>query len=173
MPSLRFVASTELYLIRHGLAGDATTGSDDGRRPLTSAGRRRTRAVAKRLGEVGLHVQLLLSSPLVRAWQTAELLQHQGLCDRLEESTLLAPGGDFREWLAWFSRWRRRAAHQRLGLVGHMPALGAWAETLVWGEANQRIVLKKAGVVGLTLPSRGSPVGRSLLFLLAGPRYLI
>ena len=173
VPSLGAMAATELYLIRHGLAGEPTASRDDGLRPLTRTGRKRTGAVAKRLGALGLHLDLLSSSPLVRAWETAEILQRSGLCQRLVESTFLAPGGDFQDWLRWLARWRRRSGNHRLGVVGHMPGLGAWAETLVWGTAKQRLVLKKAGLVGLSLPPRGSPVGRCPLFLLLPPRYLV
>ncbi|MGO8969828.1 MAG: phosphohistidine phosphatase SixA [Myxococcaceae bacterium] len=174
MPSFRLMGdSTELYLIRHGLAGEAGAAADEMLRPLTALGRKRTRAVAKRLHGLRVHFDLLLSSPLLRAQQTAALFERAGLCEQLEESPLLAPGGDFRQWLGWLAKWRRRAGHRRLGLVGHMPALGAWAETLIFGEATQSLVLKKAGVVGLSLPQEGSPVGRCSLFLFTAPRYLL
>jgi phosphohistidine phosphatase len=166
------VASMELYLVRHGLAGKAEPSRDDRLRPLTRSGVLRTRAVAKRLLALGIRFDLALTSPLLRARQTADLLHHVGLCPRHEESVFLAPGGNFENWLRWLERWRRRG-HTRLALVGHMPDLGAWAERLLCGEGRDCLVLKKAGVVGLTLPPRGSPVGRSLLFLLAPPRYLL
>ena len=173
MPSFGAMASVDIFLVRHGLAGEPTPGQNDNLRPLTRAGRQRTREVAKRLDRLGVGFDLLLASPLVRAQQTAELLQDLGLCKRLETSALLSPGGDFRAWVKWLGHWRRAPGHRRLGLVGHMPDLGAWAEELLWGEARQRLVLKKAGVVGLTLPSRGNPVGRCSLFLLSPPRYLL
>jgi phosphohistidine phosphatase len=164
---------TELYLVRHGLAGVANPDRDDRLRPLTPEGRRRTRAVARRLQALGLRFDGLLSSPLVRARQTAELLQRVGLSKRLEESELLAPGGDFREWLRWLRAWRHGPGHRRLALVGHMPALGDWAETLLCGQVQHWLLLKKAGVLGLTLPERGSPIGRCTLFLLSAPKYLL
>jgi phosphohistidine phosphatase len=128
--------------------------------------------VAKRLRALGLHFDELLSSPLRRARQTADLLHSVGLCARPTESKYLAPGGDFDAWVRWLKRWRRHG-HARLALVGHMPDLGEWAERLVVGEVRQRWVLKKAGVLGLTLPAAGTPVGRCSLFLLVPPRYLV
>jgi phosphohistidine phosphatase len=162
----------ELYLVRHGLAGRAVPSRDDRLRPLTRSGVRRTRAVASRLLALGIHFDSALSSPLLRARQTADLLYRVGLCPRPEESAYLAPGGNLESWLRWLRTWRRRG-HTRLALVGHMPDLGIWAERLLCGEARDRLVLKKAGVSGLTLPSRGSPVGKSSLFLLVPPRYLL
>jgi len=164
---------TEIYLVRHGLAGEADPAREDRLRPLTRPGRQRTRAVAKRLVALDLTCDALLSSPLLRARQTAELLQRAGLCKRVQESDVLAPGGDFEAWLRWLQRWRGGSGHHRLALVGHMPALAGWAEMLLFGQAQQRLVLKKAGVLGLTLPARGSPVGRCTLFLLSAPKYLL
>jgi phosphohistidine phosphatase len=165
------MASIELYLVRHGLAAERGGSGDDRQRPLTRAGIRRTRAVAKRLREAGLRFERVLTSPLVRARQTADILHDVGLTRRTEESPLLGPGGDFTRWLRWLARWRDQGG-QRLALVGHEPDLGEWAERLVWGGVRHQLVLKKAGVIGLTLPARGSPVGKSLLFLLVPPRFL-
>lgn len=163
--------SIELYLVRHGLAGERDASRDDRRRPLTAEGMERTRAVARRLRDTGLRLDGLFASPLVRARQTADLLSEAGMAKAVEESPLLAPGGDFAEWLRWLAGWRRKGG-RRLAIVGHEPDLGEWAERLVWGEVRHQLVLKKAGVVGLILPADGPPVGRSLFFLLAPPRIL-
>jgi phosphohistidine phosphatase len=166
------MALVELYLVRHGLAGEAKASRDDRLRPLSRAGFRRTRAVAKRLTALGLGFDVLLTSPLVRARQTADILHAERLAGRPKELSCLAPGGDFGDFLEWLSRWRR-SGKTRLALVGHMPDLGAWAERLLVGKSRQRLVLKKAGVLGLTLPAHGTPLGRSSLFLLVPPRYLV
>jgi len=60
-----------------------------------------------------------------------------------------------------------------LALVGHQPDLGNWAETLVWGYAKEKLVLKKAGVIGINIPDTGSPIGKSELFLLTSPKWVI
>jgi phosphohistidine phosphatase len=166
------MASAELYLVRHGLAGEAVPDRDDRVRPLTRAGVGRTRAVAKRLVALGVRFDVLLTSPLLRARQTAELLHAVGLGPRPTDASFLAPGGDLEAWVHWFEA-RRRRRQQSLALVGHMPELADWAERLLFGKARQRLVLKKAGVIGLTLPSQGSPLARSSLFLLVPPRYLV
>lgn len=114
---------------------------------------------------------LILTSPLVRARQTAEILQACGLCDLLEESVYLAPGGDFDSWLKWLQEWQSNQ-ESRLAIVGHEPDLGEWAEKLVWGEVRYRLIVKKAGVIGLFLPE-DDPVGQSQLFWLTPPRLLL
>ena len=62
-----------LYLIRHGIAEEHGTYEDDTQRPLTDEGRKKTKQVAKRLYDLGLRFDLLQTSPLVRAQQTADV----------------------------------------------------------------------------------------------------
>ncbi|MFB2919001.1 phosphohistidine phosphatase SixA [Aerosakkonema funiforme] len=169
-PSGRGVVK-ELYLIRHGIAAEPEQYSHDRDRPLTDEGKRKTRKVAARLSELNLHFGLILTSPLLRARQTAEILIAAGLSSQLEESNDLAFDGDIQHWLTWFEEWQQKGS-TRLALVGHEPNLGNWAEILTWGEIRGSLVVKKAGIVGLTLPETGSPVGRSQLFWLASPKLL-
>jgi phosphohistidine phosphatase len=107
----------------------------------------------------------------VRSRQTAEILRTSGLSSEVEESTYLAPGGDINAWLK--SLEQRHQLPETLALVGHQPDLGQWAEILIWGEARDKLLLKKAGIIGLTLPKTGSLVGRSQLFWLTPPKFLL
>jgi phosphohistidine phosphatase len=161
-----------LYLIRHGLAGEFGTYANDDERPLTEEGHRKTGQVARRLADLKIQFDIVLTSPLVRARQTADILIETGLGPILEEVSYLRPGGSINEWLTWLKTWKVRE-DASLALVGHQPALGDWASTLIWGEAKGIIELKKAGVVGLSLPGKGSPIGRSTLFWLTPPRLLL
>jgi len=161
----------DLYLIRHGLAGEFGSYADDRQRPLTEAGRDKTRRVADRLVSLGLQFEQILTSPLLRAQQTAEILCEAGLSQQLELTEYLATG-NFEDWLAWLATWNPNTAHP-LAFVGHEPSLSQWAERLVWGQVNHSIRLKKAGVIGLSLPATGSPVGRSVLFWLTPPKFLV
>lgn len=162
----------EVYLIRHGIAIERDIKTKDEKRSLTEEGRLKTRKVAKKLYDLGLQFDLILSSPLVRACQTAEILLSSELSSRIEESTCLAPDGDIHLWLDWLEQ-QQYPVDTQLALVGHQPDLGQWAEILVWGKARAGLVLKKAGIVGLMLPETGSPVGRSQLFWLTPPKFLL
>lgn len=162
----------ELYIIRHGLAGERGTYENDDERPLTEEGRDRTRKVAKRLHALELQFDLVLTSPLVRAKQTADILQSVNLCSQVEISPNLAPEGQFKDWLVWLDRWRLSGG-KSLAIVGHEPDLSQWAEQLLWGTIKDRLILKKAGIIGLLLPSSGSPVEQSQLFWLCPPRFLL
>ncbi|MGI0488348.1 phosphohistidine phosphatase SixA [Pantanalinema rosaneae CENA516] len=162
----------DLYLIRHGLAGEHGSYANDNERPLTDEGKQKTRLVAKRLRQLGLQFDQMLTSPLVRARQTAEILLEVGLSQQLDTSPSLAPGGELSAWLQWLAA-TPLSDRPCLALVGHEPGLSTWAETLVWGSAKGALILKKAGAIGLTLPNTGSPIGHSELFWLTPPRLLL
>lgn len=162
----------ELYLIRHGLAGEHGSYANDDERPLTDEGKKKTRQVAKRLKNLGLCFDFLLTSPLVRAQQTAAILKEVGLADSLQETADLAPGGQLESWVEWLSSLEK-PDETCVALVGHEPGLSQWAEQLIWGTARGGLTLKKAGVVGLMLPTEGSPIANSTLFWLTPPRFLL
>ncbi|MEO1003784.1 MAG: histidine phosphatase family protein [Cyanobacteria bacterium J06638_7] len=157
----------ELLLLRHGIAEERSPDRDDADRGLTAAGRVRTEAVVVRLCSLDLGCSSLLSSPLRRARQTAELACAGGLAPALRLAEGLAPGGD-----PW-PLLQEAMALKRLALVGHEPDLGLLAAALI-GAAPGSLALKKAGVVLVQLEaSSGSRQPRGRLRLLMGPRQLL
>ncbi|MEH2317987.1 phosphohistidine phosphatase SixA [Nostoc sp.] len=163
----------ELYLIRHGIAEDKGLGIKDEERSLTKEGRQKTEKVAQKLVKLGLSFDLILTSPLVRARQTAEILIAEKLSSQLEESSHLAPDGQISSWLKDWLEPRNYSQNTQLALVGHEPDLTNWAEILLWGKAKASLVLKKAGMIGIKLPETGSPLGCSQMFWLTPPKYLL
>ena len=153
------MADRELLLWRHGIAEERHPDRPDAERVLTAEGRRRTAAVAQELQRLQLCCAPLLSSPLRRAVQTAELGVAADLASGFAIEASLAPGGDPRPLLQ-AGNW------QRLGLVGHEPDLGELASTLL-GLPAGAITLRKAGIVLIRL----GPAGASLEALI-GPRLL-
>jgi len=165
----------ELYLIRHGIAAERGIYANDNDRPLTSAGIQKTQQVARRLADLSLHFDHLLTSPLVRARQTANILHQQGLCSRLDQVDCLAPDGSLEVWLDWLAQ---QNTPDRIALVGHQPDLGWWAERLIWGQDRDALVLKKAGIIGVmlpdvTLPSMNGILGTGQLFWLTAPKLFL
>ena len=144
-------ASCRLLLLRHGIAEEPSTDQPaeqaDAARPLTAAGRRRTRAVLQRLVQRQLLCDRLFSSPLLRAWQTAELAVATELAPAIELAEPLAPGGDALAWLARLAALHPLAG-QTIALVGHEPDLGGLAAALI-GARPGSLQLKKAGVAVL------------------------
>lgn len=161
----------KLYLIRHGLAGQHGDYPNDDERPLTQEGKRKTEQVAKRLQALDLQFDLILTSPLTRAKQTAEILKAAQLSQALDTAGYLAPGGDIQCWHTWLEAWR--TPEKSLALVGHEPDLSQWAELPIWGEVRDRILLKKAGAIGLEIPDTGSAMSNSQLFWLTPPKFLL
>jgi phosphohistidine phosphatase len=163
----------ELYLIRHGIAVERGEYSQDEQRPLTENGQEKTEKVGQRLQELGLHFDLILTSPLVRAEQTAAILKEVGLSKKILTFPDLKPGGNLDNWVNWWQKSGYNNDNNKLALVGHQPDLGNWTELLVWGKTQEKLIIKKAGVIGLQLPINITPIGNSELFLLTSPKWLI
>lgn len=164
---------TTLYIIRHGIAADRQAYASDADRPLTDKGQRKTRKIAKQLKQFDIRFDLIQTSPLLRARQTAKILQDVGLGKTLEPSSHLAPEGSIHAWVDWLDTWRNGEDPQTLAIVGHQPNLGNWAEMLLWGNAKDSLEVKKASVIGLHLPPTGSPIGTSTMFWFAPPKFLL
>lgn len=180
----------EIYLIRHGIAVERGIYQQDEERPLTDKGIRKTTLVAKKLAAVGLKFDLILTSPLVRAYQTAAILQQIGLSEKIEIFQSLSPNGNMQEWLEWLSRqFYAVNSDDKLALVGHQPDLSQWAEMLLGNSIEEQIIVntsigyaeetsaslsvKKAGIIGLKIFNTKLPLGTSKLFLLTSPKWLI
>jgi phosphohistidine phosphatase len=133
----------ELYLIRHGLAEErGPAWPDDTRRPLTDRGMARLRKEARALDAMGVVFDAVLTSPLVRTRQTAEIIA-SGFNPRPPVITLdaLAPEGSAVAVLAALEAHGKRT---RLALVGHEPGIGELAARLL---GARRIVPFKKGAV--------------------------
>jgi phosphohistidine phosphatase len=133
----------ELYLVRHGLAeerGDAWP--DDAKRPLTEEGMARMRKAVRGLARLSVSIDLILTSPLVRARQTAEIVA-AGLEPRptILNVDALTPAGTFTSLAGELEKHARRT---RIALVGHEPNIGEIAARLV--GSRHPIEFKKGAV---------------------------
>ena len=148
--------------MRHGDAVDRVTGgyTRDADRPLSEAGQAETTTVAEGLRRLGLALDLLLTSPLVRAQQTADLVAEVLPVARGPVALpALAPGGDLTEVVA-------EATSGRVMVVGHMPSLAELAGWLAWGDRDLMVPLRTAGVCRIDLDERGRPGTGDLRWLL-------
>jgi phosphohistidine phosphatase len=168
----------ELLLLRHGIAERGDAAADDAQRSLTPEGRDRTARVMQRLLALDLACEVVLSSPLVRARQTAELAVAWGLAPELELAAALAPLADPLPLLErWLGPLSPRPGWRRLALVGHEPDLSTLAALLIgvpMAQAPQALQLKKAGAALLRWPAlpQGGLAGSAQLALLLPPRLL-
>jgi phosphohistidine phosphatase len=141
-----------LYLMRHGLAVEKgeTGDNSDHDRPLTPKGRQRVQRVAEAFVSLDIAVDTLLSSPLVRARQTAEILLRQWKIRRkLQVTDYLSPGTPPDLLIALLLQLK--GAPQEILLVGHEPDLSQFAALLLTGTESLELTFKKAGVAKLAV----------------------
>ena len=147
----------DVYLVRHAIAEqrDATRWPDDSQRPLTREGAQRFRRAARGLRRIVPSVELLLSSPYVRAWQTAELLEEEARWPAPRESAAIAGHSSTTEAL---DALRLHADRGSVALIGHEPHLSWLASLLLAGdEGVVGLELKKGAVALLGLTSPPTP----------------
>jgi phosphohistidine phosphatase len=119
----------DLYLIRHASAIDGS-GRPDEERALTREGRQEALDVGAALARHAVQPALIVSSPLVRAIETAELVAVSvSYAGALEVARALAPNGTFARLLA--DVLEPRAHEPSLALVGHEPSIGEFLSTLL------------------------------------------
>jgi phosphohistidine phosphatase len=144
----------KLYVMRHGPAEDQAESGADGDRALTPGGRKRVADVARTLVEIGEEPLLVVTSPLVRAVQTAEIVAlGTGLGAReggVEVRRDLGPGGDGARLAHRMVAEKRK----RVMFVGHEPDLSGLVSTLLGGFD---LPFDKAMVVALHLAADAGP----------------
>jgi phosphohistidine phosphatase len=139
-----------LFILRHGIAVEpGTPGFDnDAGRPLIPKGERRLRAAAAAMRKLDLSFDMILSSPLLRAKQTAEIVAGELKSKkRLQYSDALAPGGSVKDLTRQLNEWR--PAPENVLLVGHEPSLSRLIALLVSGGEDAAIEMKKGGLCKL------------------------
>ena len=142
--------SIELYLVRHAIAADrGDEWPDDSKRPLTTRGVSRFKESVRGLTWLGVGIDEIFTSPLVRAKQTANLLaaafKEKPPVKVLES---LTPG---HTPMSVMHELNKTAKRQRVALVGHEPALGELAAHLIGSQ--RAIPFKKGGVCRIDVES--------------------
>ena len=135
----------KLYLMRHGPAEDEADSGVDADRALTASGRERVANVAKALLDAKESPSEILTSPLVRAVQTAEIVAIVAGVAQLRIGREVAPGGDG----ARLARFLASSGRKRVMLVGHEPDMSGLLSTLLGTSHNRPF--EKAMVIGLHL----------------------
>jgi phosphohistidine phosphatase len=143
MPQL----TTHLYIIRHAWAEDSGPGIDDHARRLTKKGRKRFAEMVKQLRKSGMQVDMIATSPLIRARETAEILAAAfDNAPPVEVVDALAPASNWPELVAWTTQ--QDAA--RVAWVGHMPCVGRLVALMI-GDGSASIRMQKGAVASIRL----------------------
>ena len=149
----------KLYFLRHGIAADREEWQGrDFDRPLTPEGKDRMEREAKAIAKLGLSLDAIVTSPLIRAKQTAEIVA-SALKMRASEDGRLGPDFDERR-LAEILREQRDA--KSVMLVGHEPN---FSETISGIVGGGRIDLKKGGLAYVDIAG-GGDISGALVWLI-------
>jgi phosphohistidine phosphatase len=160
----------QLYIVRHGIAIDREDPKcpPDPQRYLTEEGVKKTEQVAKGVASLGITADLFLTSPYIRAAQTAEIFAAalEYAKQKIRRTDLLLPGAEpsllFRE----LAKDRQASC---VFLFGHAPQLDDIVATAL-GSKRHFTSLKKAGVALIELKRISPPIG--MLAWLATPKLL-
>ena len=157
----------KLLVIRHAIAEDrevwAKTGESDDERPLTDAGRKKMKRAARGLRRLVDSIDLLATSPLVRAVQTTEIVARKFKGVPTTVTPVLSPEQQFDA----FQEWLRSVDRAELvAIVGHEPHLSGLVSWLVTGRNGSVIELKKGAACLLELDRQRAAGTATLLWAL-------
>ena len=160
----------QLFIVRHGSAVDRDDPKcpADPERYLTEEGKEKTKQVAKGVAEIGAVPDLILTSPYVRAKQTAEIFAEvlEYPKHKIRETDLLLPGA---EPLQLFRELAKEIEASTVFVFGHGPNVDGLVATSV-GSKHHICSMKKAGVAAVELRRLTPPSGE--LLWLATPKLL-
>lgn len=157
----------KLVIFRHAKAQSpgafAASGRDDGMRPLSKAGRKSAKRVARGLRVLLPSIDSVATSPLLRAEQTAELIAEAYGSPSLEELPELASGSTWEGLLRWLNARRQGSA---VVLVGHGPELEVLIAWLLCGSGEPLLSLKYCAACALEFAGEVLPGTGQLLWAL-------
>ena len=139
-----------LYLMRHAIAADADENTQDNQRALTEKGRKKLGKIARNLEKLDLSFDLILTSPYLRARQTADVVADEfeirpGLVQESENLTPLGFGDKLVDEI------KSREPVENLLIVGHEPFISQIIGMLLAGDSSLNIDMKKAGLCKLSI----------------------
>jgi phosphohistidine phosphatase len=156
----------KIFFMRHGIAEPAHGSIKDYDRKLTEEGTAQVHQIAQAMQRLNIKPELVLTSPLARAAQTAAIVA-PALGAQLEVANELQPGCILDD----LQRLLRRYNHETVLLVGHEPDFSALAARLI--NADERgILLKKGGFIRIDVDGRPH-AGRGRMVMLLTPKTLM
>jgi phosphohistidine phosphatase len=136
----------QLYLVEHGIAVERSEGIPDEWRPLSDKGRRRFQKTARAFGKLGRKLDLILTSPLTRAVQTAEILAGETGPGEVAGLPELDPKFDIEAARSAIAA--RAGDAEAVAIVGHEPQISAVLAALC-GVSHAEIGMEHGAIVRL------------------------
>ncbi len=166
----------ELIIFRHAIAEEredfAKKGLEDHLRPLTLKGRKKMQKICVEMRDHIKGFDVIVSSPVIRARQTAEIISQLYADTPVIEAPELVPQAPPAAFVKWLRTQARN--YRRIALVGHEPNLSCLASYLLSGKSDSFIDLKKSGVLALEIESfaQAEPGSAQLMFYIP-PRFFL
>ncbi len=145
-----------IYFLRHASAGQSRLNPVlDAKRPLDKEGIEQCRYVGRWLAAMDTHVDLILSSPLKRATQTAALVGNEIAYEqKIELTPALQPGADYESFRKLL---QKVSGLDAVMLVGHNPGMSRFLSMLITGGLSDwAIEMKKGSVARVEVSSKHS-----------------
>lgn len=160
----------ELYIIRHGLAGQCLEDKMmDEERPLKKKGKEQLKEIAKGLEKHNICFDIVLTSPLLRAKQSAEIINsHCGKNKGVTETNHLKPGASYINLIKFLNKLKNK---NKVAIVGHEPFLSGFASYCLSKSKTSFINLKKGGIIKLETDKMIKP-GHCIMSWLTEPTHL-
>jgi phosphohistidine phosphatase len=161
----------ELFIVRHGPAGKSLDDKKmDETRPLTKKGKEKMKDIARGLSDMDISFDKIVTSPLIRCAETADILSKCGTGKKCVESIdALKPGGSGDELIGYLNALD---GVDKVAIVGHEPFLSEFASYCLAKSKNSFIDLKKGGVIALEFSGMIKP-GTGKLCWMMEPSQLI
>ncbi len=162
----------ELYFLRHAIAAEPGTVavSYDAERPLTDEGIKKMEGSVKGMRRIGLSFDLIVSSPYLRASETAEIvaggLQYKG---KIKFSEALTPNAEFKDLFKLIKEFKPES---KTLLVGHLPSIGEFVAHLISGKNAVSMDYKKGGLCRVDMPKLITPSALGQLVWFLTPKQL-
>ena len=156
----------QLYILRHGIAENVKPGESDPDRALTAEGKKKLRETLRVVQRAGVAPELMISSPYIRAMETAAIaMEVLGCKEALLQTKVLIPTSDPKPV------WEEIRVHKSVAslmLVGHEPLLSALAAYLL-GAPSVYVDMKKGTIIRIDIESFG-PQPRGVLKWMLVPK---
>lgn len=161
----------ELYVIRHGLAGKCLEDkAKDEARPLKKSGKEQIKGLAKALKDRKVFFDIILTSPLLRAKESAEIVnEYCGKSKKVITTDLLKPESTYARLIKLLNSLKKS---KKVAIVGHEPFLSSFVSYSIAKSNRSLLTLKKGGILLLKVDDVVVP-GRCVLTWLMEPEHLL
>lgn len=135
----------DIYLLRHASAGQYSPGTNDDKRPIDKAGEQQSHDVGRALAALEPKLDLIISSPLTRALQTATIVAEElGHTDKIVTDAALRPEATYKQFEDLLSRYAKKKA---IMVVGHNPSMTEFLVQMLSGNNAAPFIDFKKGAL--------------------------